>query len=89
MNEANSDGQAPVRPSRRVRNYQIAEPANSEHETLSFFAPEPDRRADSPEAYAEYLAPGATEKRAIWIVHGMGQQVPFETVDALAAIEPA
>jgi len=23
------------------------------------------------------------EKRAIWIVHGMGQQIPFETVDSL------
>ena len=25
-----------------------------------------------------------TEKRAVWIVHGMGQQVPFETLDNLA-----
>ena len=25
-----------------------------------------------------------SEKRAVWIVHGMGQQVPFETVDGLA-----
>jgi hypothetical protein len=25
-----------------------------------------------------------TNKRAVWIVHGMGQQVPFETVDGLA-----
>jgi hypothetical protein len=24
------------------------------------------------------------EKRAVWIVHGMGQQIPFETVDGLA-----
>jgi hypothetical protein len=29
-------------------------------------------------------APPPVEKRAIWVVHGMGQQVPFETVDALA-----
>ena len=26
-----------------------------------------------------------TEKRAVWIVHGMGQQLPFETLDALAS----
>ena len=26
----------------------------------------------------------AREKRAVWIVHGMGQQIPFETVDSLA-----
>lgn len=25
-----------------------------------------------------------TEKRAVWIVHGMGQQLPFETLDGLA-----
>jgi len=23
------------------------------------------------------------EKRAVWIVHGMGQQIPFETLDGL------
>ncbi len=33
-------------------------------------------------ATAAPSAPG--EKRAIWIVHGMGQQIPFETVDGLA-----
>jgi hypothetical protein len=34
----------------------------------------------------EAAAPGSLprEKRAIWIVHGMGQQIPFETVDGLA-----
>lgn len=26
----------------------------------------------------------AREKRAVWIIHGMGQQIPFETVDNLA-----
>ncbi|HEV2289705.1 MAG TPA: hypothetical protein VGR81_12200 [Candidatus Acidoferrales bacterium] len=32
----------------------------------------------------EHLAePGVVDKRAIWIVHGMGQQVPFETLDSL------
>jgi hypothetical protein len=28
--------------------------------------------------------PGVTDKRAVWIVHGMGQQVPYETLDQLA-----
>ncbi len=28
-------------------------------------------------------AAGAEEKRAIWIVHGMGQQIPFETLDSI------
>ena len=26
-----------------------------------------------------------SEKRAVWIVHGMGQQIPFETLDGLTA----
>jgi hypothetical protein len=28
--------------------------------------------------------PGVTDKRAVWIVHGMGQQVPYETLEQLA-----
>jgi hypothetical protein len=28
--------------------------------------------------------PGTTKKRAAWIVHGMGQQVPYETLEQLA-----
>jgi hypothetical protein len=28
--------------------------------------------------------PGSTAKRAIWVVHGMGQQVPYETLEQLA-----
>ena len=36
--------------------------------------------------HREMLAkpPGTTPKRAIWIAHGMGQQVPFETLEQLA-----
>src|SRR5580658_10382242 len=30
------------------------------------------------------LGPVPREKRAVWIVHGMGQQIPFETLDGLA-----
>jgi hypothetical protein len=36
--------------------------------------------------FAEAVPAGEApqKKRAVWIVHGMGQQVPFETVDGLA-----
>jgi hypothetical protein len=40
----------------------------------------PDHPASK--AVAESSLP--REKRAVWIVHGMGQQIPFETVDNLA-----
>jgi hypothetical protein len=30
------------------------------------------------------ISHGGREARAVWIVHGMGQQIPFETVDSLA-----
>lgn len=44
----------------------------TEYPTFSFQAPPNKPPADAP-----------VEKRAIWIVHGMGQQVPFETLDSL------
>jgi hypothetical protein len=28
--------------------------------------------------------PGSTPKRLVWIVHGMGQQVPYETLEQMA-----
>src|SRR5260370_40005385 len=38
-----------------------------------------------PEKFVEAVPAGARPKRrAAWIVHGMGQQVPFETLDGLA-----
>ena len=33
--------------------------------------------------------PGATKKRAVWIVHGMGQQMPFETLEQPHGAESA
>ena len=36
------------------------------------------------EVHAAAAATTVREKRAIWIVHGMGQQIPFETVDGLS-----
>ena len=45
-----------------------------------------EKFAGSQEASGETNADiGITrEKRAVWVVHGMGQQIPFETLDSLA-----
>src|SRR5579862_8238187 len=37
----------------------------------------------APAPEAKTFAPAETEKRAVWIVHGMGQQIPFATLDSL------
>ena len=37
-----------------------------------------------PEEQRVLATPGATEDRAVWVVHGMGQQVPFETLEQVA-----
>jgi hypothetical protein len=42
--------------------------------------PTVQRFAASPEAVDET----PRKKRAVWVVHGMGQQIPFETLDSLA-----
>lgn len=47
----------------------------TEYETASFF--------EAADPAIELCAHPDVEKRAIWIVHGMGQQVPFETLDSL------
>jgi len=35
-------------------------------------------------ASGEVIDETTREKRAVWVVHGMGQQIPFETLDSLA-----
>jgi hypothetical protein len=35
-------------------------------------------------ASSEAIDKTPREKRAVWVVHGMGQQIPFETLDSLA-----
>lgn len=63
--------------------YEIGKPV--EHRTLSFYVREEAGPAPIPREFAAPPTPTETvDKRAIWIVHGMGQQVPFETLDALA-----
>jgi hypothetical protein len=39
---------------------------------------------DQPKVVVTASGVSTVETRAIWVVHGMGQQVPFETVDRLA-----
>jgi hypothetical protein len=67
----------------RIHNYLLGKPA--EYRTMSFLG---EAETRPPLAVREFVgtpAPTETvEKRAIWIVHGMGQQVPFETLDSLA-----
>lgn len=66
------------------RGYRISPPA--EHQTLSFFTPAPPefKLKTSAQSAEHFATQGIVDRRAIWIVHGMGQQVPFETLDALA-----
>jgi hypothetical protein len=67
----------------REQSYEIGESA--EHRTLSFFGPADEKAPQITKNFAAYEGgPEEVEKRAIWVVHGMGQQVPFETLDALA-----
>jgi hypothetical protein len=70
-----------------IRKYEIGSPV--EHRTLSFFAPPETAPSLVAQKFAvppipEEPVAEQVDKRAIWIVHGMGQQVPFETLDALA-----
>ncbi len=67
------------------REYVIAQPL--EHTVLSFYTPavEPPSEKRPKEERGEFQQPEpGTKKRALWVVHGMGQQVPFETLDAFA-----
>jgi len=69
-----------------LRKYRVEKPAYYSAVPLSG-KEEQIRRDVAPQRFAEsVVAAGETplKKRAIWIVHGMGQQVPFETVDGLA-----
>ncbi len=63
------------------------QPAVKPENAKEFEAPDPAG------GKVDYSKSVAREKRAIWIVHGMGQQIPFETVDSLThgvldAIQP-
>ena len=63
----------------RISSYLLGKPA--EYRTISFFGEAPPAVRE----FAKAQPPAEeVEKRAVWIVHGMGQQVPFETLDGLA-----
>ena len=67
----------------RICSYLLGKPA--EHRTVSFLGEAEARPPQFMREFVKEQPPGeAVEKRAIWVVHGMGQQVPFETLDALA-----
>jgi len=65
-------------------------------EFLPSFSPAAPESVKLEKPAPRLLAPTEVEKRAVWIVHGMGQQIPFETLDSLTqgllrllAIDPA
>src|SRR5260221_7225260 len=64
--------------------FEVESPVSYESYPL---APAEGELKESAKKMREMMAvrpPGATNKRAVWIVHGMGQQVPFETLEQLA-----
>lgn len=66
--------------------YEIAEP--KEYRAAAAAAGEPglpELKIQRLMATVPEAAEPAIEKRAVWIVHGMGQQIPFETLDNLTA----
>ncbi|MGH9501922.1 MAG: hypothetical protein ACRD20_03635 [Terriglobales bacterium] len=67
-----------------VGRFSVESPVSYESFPL---APAEGELKDAAQALRRTMAvrpPGATAKRAVWIVHGMGQQVPFETLEQLA-----
>jgi hypothetical protein len=68
-----------------LRKYRIAAPSSYGAAALPGQAAQGGAQKFAPAAAARPAAEQApAKKRAVWIVHGMGQQVPFETVDGLA-----
>jgi len=86
----------PQRTSQSGLKYTVAAPMS--YSVLDPFAPElqfdvklegerffaRSEKPSKPETREVPAGRQAPEKRAVWIVHGMGQQIPFETVDGLA-----
>src|SRR3984893_5855079 len=68
------------------RKYHVVPPHSYSAVLLPGKAAQAARAVPRVEKFAEVVPPGEApqKKRAVWIVHGMGQQVPFETVDGLA-----
>ena len=69
---------------RSVGRFSVESPVSYESFPLAPAAGEITDAAQKMRARMAVRAPGTTKKRAVWIVHGMGQQVPFETLEQLA-----
>lgn len=75
----------PTRPNQRsLGRFSIETPVSYESFPLAPAGGEITDAALKMRAKMAIRRPGATRKRAVWIVHGMGQQVPFETLEQLA-----
>ena len=69
---------------RSVGRFSVESPLSYESFPLAPAAGELEEAAQKLRATIAVRPPGTTKKRAVWIVHGMGQQVPFETLEQLA-----
>lgn len=69
---------------RSVGRFSVESPLSYESFPLAPAAGELADAAQKLRATIAVRPPGTTKKRAVWIVHGMGQQVPFETLEQLA-----
>ena len=69
---------------RSVGRFSVESPVSYESFPLAPAAGEITDAAQKMRAKMAVRPPGTTGKRAVWIVHGMGQQVPFETLEQLA-----
>lgn len=69
---------------RSVGRFSVESPVSYESFPLAPAAGEITEAAQTLRARMAASPPGTTRKRAVWIVHGMGQQVPFETLEQLA-----
>jgi len=74
----------PASNQRSVGLFSVESPVSYESFPLAPAAGELTDAAHKLRAKMAARPPGATRKRAVWIVHGMGQQVPFETLEQLA-----
>ena len=75
----------PTMPNQRsVGRFSVEIPVSYESFPLTPAVGEITDAAQKMRARMAVRTPGTTKKRAVWIVHGMGQLVPFETLEQLA-----
>ena len=74
----------PMSNKRSVGRFSVESPMSYESFPLAPAAGEITDAAQKLRTKMAVRPPGTTKKRAVWIVHGMGQQVPFETLEQLA-----